>query len=97
MLNIQRYKRTAHNFTVLAVKVEANNLEDVALWAGGIVGKTSELRPFISIATTVKGQTVHLKAYVGCWVVKSDHNIKVYTKDAFHKSFDLFDTIGANT
>jgi len=91
MFEVRRYKRTAYNFEVDAVRIDLGNLWQVAAWTGGEVCVTQDQsrRKYVRVYTTDKKSPIR-KAYAGDWVVKLDHGAKkVYNHDAFHKSFDL--------
>lgn len=93
MFEIRRYKRTAYSFEVYAVRVDLSNLWAVAGWTGGEVCVTQDesRRKYVRVYTTDKASPIR-KAYPGDWVVKHDHGgKKVYSHDAFHKSYDLIE------
>lgn len=94
VLQIKRYKRTGYNFEVDAVRVDAQNLWEVATWTGGEVCITQDerRRKYVRIYITAAGGGSVRKAYIGEWVIKHDHGgKKVFGHDAFHKSFDLIE------
>ena len=83
-MDVQTYFRKA--FSVEAVQVTAENLDEVTRWcSGGLSGgkddryiKVKVLKP-----TTIR-QT---KAYIGDWLLKSNRGFKVYTDKAFNNNF----------
>lgn len=94
MLQIKRYKRTGYNFEVDAVRVDAQNLWEVATWTGGEVCITQDerRRKYVRVYCLSSSRPAIRRAYVGDWVVKHDHGAKkVFEHDAFHKSFDLIE------
>jgi hypothetical protein len=91
VLEIKRYKRTGYNFEVYAVRVTEDNIQEVALWADAQVCVTqdSRLRKYVRVYTLSSKSPIR-KAFLGDWVIRHDHGAKkIYTNDAFHKSFDL--------
>ena len=85
---VNKYARKP--FYVEAVQVTAENIEDVAKWCGGQLIKGTEANPHAYIKVKVKRplSARQTKAFHNDWVLKAGTGYKVYTADAFDKSFD---------
>jgi hypothetical protein len=80
-------------FTIDAVRVTEENLEEVAKWCGGDV--TTETRGkkevrYIKVPVTNPLNERQTKAYVGDWVLHSKSSWKSYTNRAFDDSFEQY-------
>lgn len=78
-------------FAINAVRVTAQNLQEVADWCGGEI-KTQPVRgkdaPFIHVDVRRPISDRQTKAFVGDWVLESHTGFKCYTNRAFNTSFD---------
>lgn len=75
------------SFDADAVRVTANNMQDVASWSGGTVGHNGL---FISYAVD-RGKCKQIQATVGCWVVLSEHGVNIFSDALFKRQFELRD------
>jgi hypothetical protein len=94
-LNIETYVRKP--FTVYAVQVTADNVEAVAAWCGGELDTKPATPKFPEtryVKVPVKRPLTHRQtlAYPGDWVLDNGTGFKVYTQNAFAKSFDKTET-----
>jgi hypothetical protein len=85
---VNKYARKP--FYVDAVQVTAENMAEVAQWCGGRVETTVEINSHSFIKVKVKRpiSARQTKAFIGDWVLKAGAGYKVYTAEAFDKSFD---------
>jgi hypothetical protein len=76
-----------------AVRITRENFNDVAAWCQGeiqrdeIPGKGTS-KPYIRIRVHNPKNPRQTKAFVGDWLLYTERGYKVYTKKAFHASFD---------
>lgn len=90
MNEIKKYNRKS--FTVEAVQVKPENIEEVAKWCGGEVRNDGSKEGTLS-RDHIKVQVLNplgekqTQAYLGDWVLKSGKNFKVYTNRSFFKNF----------
>jgi len=84
-LDIQRYTHVP--LYVEAVQVTADNMTDIAEWAGSTIQTDSDKQQFIKVATIRPLRDRQTQAYVGDWVLKTDVGLKVYTNKAFTRGF----------
>jgi hypothetical protein len=86
-------------FDVETVRVTADNMVEVAAWSGGSIHSTippqgglglkTQVKRFIKIEVPNASSERQKKAYIGDWVLKAENgSIKIYTNEAYHKSFD---------
>lgn len=86
-LNTTRYVRKP--FEVVAVRVTAANMEDVAKWCGGEIRLREKSRTRYIYVEVDNARTERQKmAYVGDHVVSAGNGFKVYNDTSFHNSFD---------
>lgn len=85
MLETMKYVRKP--FYIDAVRVTAENITDVANWAGGDVRTDSDGR-YIKVRVPRALTERQTKAYVGDWVLYAGKGYKVYTPKAFDDSFE---------
>lgn len=86
---VNKYARKP--FYVEAVQVTAENIQEVAKWCSGQVYHVAEANgdhTFIKVKVKRPLSARQTKAFVGDWVLKAGTGYKVYTSDAFDKSFD---------
>ena len=80
-------------FTIDAIRVTEDNLEQIAKWCGGeFHGETrgkKEVR-YIKVPVTNPLNERQTKAYVGDWVLHSKSSWKSYTNRAFEDSFEEY-------
>ena len=74
-------------FEVDAVQVTEDNLEQVRQWCQGKL--ESDNRPFVRVRVSRALNERQTKAYPGDWVLYAGTGFKVYTDNAFHKTFEL--------
>ena len=74
------------SFPVEAVRVTAENIEEVAQWCDGDV-QTENNQPFIKVRVQNPLNDRQTKAYFGDWVLYAGKGYKVYKDAAFNKSF----------
>lgn len=88
MLNIEKYVRKP--FYVDMVTVTTTNMAEVAEWCGGTVEEEKQGRrtvKFIKVPVVRPMSEKQTKAFPKDKVLKTETGAKVYTEDAFHKSF----------
>jgi len=71
-----------------AVRVTAENIEDVAKWCSGEVKKDNRLTEYVKVRVIRPLNERQTMAYVGDWVLYAGVGYKVYTDKAFQQSFD---------
>lgn len=82
-------KRYAHKPVIVeAIQVTVENLGDVARWCNGRVCKAGDNK-FVKVDVHNAKLNRHTQAYVGDWVLKTEHGLKVYTPKAFDAVFSL--------
>lgn len=83
-------------FTVSAVQITDENLQDVADWCQGEVRKTAEGSEFIKVKVQRPQSSRQTRGFAGDWVLYSSKmkikTYKVYTNKAFEASFELTTT-----
>lgn len=80
-------------FTVRAIRVTAENMEDVAAWCFGTIvtrdpQSGEDITPFIQVRVINPIREKQTKAYPGNWVLHAGQGFKVYTDKAFKATFD---------
>lgn len=75
------------SFDVEYVKVTEDNIAEVALWCGGVVGGEGKDR-FVRLVDKNAVNTAQTKAFFGDLVLGSPTGYKKYTQKSFDKSFD---------
>ena len=86
-LDIQKYARKT--FTVEAVQVTDENLEEVADWCDGLPRVLASGERYIKVQNVLKPSTQRQsKAFVGDWILYSGKGFKVYLEKAFPRSFE---------
>lgn len=87
---------TRKTYQVKAVKVTADNMEDVAKWTRGTIGNTRDIEgypkrkpnlDFIEVPVETRARQQKSKAYVGDWVTKNEKAFAVYGDAAFKTVF----------
>jgi hypothetical protein len=73
-------------FEVEGVQVTAENMNEVAVWAGGQV--VIQDGNYIKIEVKQVINEKQTKAFVGDWVLKAGSSFKVYTNVAFTRNFE---------
>lgn len=79
------------SFTVEAVKVTRENMEEVAAWCGGQIQTVTENgreKSFIKVEVKRALNENQTQAFCGDWVLKSDSGFKKYSHRAFVQSFE---------
>ena len=88
-LKIERYVHVP--LYVQAVRVTAENMEEVVEWCEGamctVEEEGKEPVDYIKVATIRPIRARQTQAFVGDWVLKTGMGLKVYNNKAFHKSF----------
>lgn len=90
-LNPTTYVRKT--FTVEAVQVTDDNLDDIAGWTGGqvLANAATEKDPakfFVKVPVKRPLNERQCRAYVGDWVLQARSGFKVYTQKAFEGCFE---------
>lgn len=75
---------------VEAVRVTAENMDEVAEWCGGYVDRTA--KPFIKVDVKRALHAKQTQAYSGDWVLQSSTGFKVYIHKALFENFDMVAT-----
>lgn len=95
-MRLQTTKHTRRPFNVEAVKVTAENMEQVAKWCRGQVRSSAgpggrNPQRYIKVPVKIPLTTRQTQAYAGDWVVialDKPKGFKVYTPKAFASTFD---------
>lgn len=93
MLDIKTYSRRV--FTVEAVQVTEENIEEVAEWCGGTIKvdrRGGGDRKYVWVPVHQPTNERQKMAYVTCWVLKSKTGFKVYPDKAMRGSFNVNDS-----
>lgn len=91
-MNVEQYLRKS--FPVDAVRVTADNMEEVARWCDGSIhedhtDENPSANPhYIKVRVQNPLTERQTRAYDGDWVLYAGKGYKVYTDRAFRKSFD---------
>jgi hypothetical protein len=88
-LNIQKYQRKP--FTIDAIQVTVDNMQEVAEWCGGeiiIEKQGGRLVQYIKVDVPHAISERQKKAFVQDWVLKTGESIKCYSSRAFPKNFE---------
>lgn len=94
MLETKKYARKP--FSVDAVQITADNMEEVASWAQGEVREENGVK-YVHVRVHRPLNERQTKGYVGDWVLYAGTGYKVYTDKAFEGSFDPEQQISAVT
>lgn len=87
MIDPTKYVRKA--FYVEAVRVSAENMEEVAQWCNGTVCTNDSTGKNYVQVNVVRAMTPRqTRAYIGNHVVRAGAGFKVYTNQAFTQDFD---------
>lgn len=98
MLETTKYVRK--QFPVDAVRVTAENMDEVAAWCHGEVdvektpargGSPEREDKFVKVRVHRPLTDRQTKAFIGDWVLYAGTGFKVYTDKAFNKSFEMKD------
>jgi hypothetical protein len=73
---------------VEAVQVTADNMYEVSKWCGGRIHKAGDNK-FVKVDVPSPKLIRHTQAFIGDWVLKTDHGWKIYTPKAFESTFTL--------
>ncbi len=89
-MNIEQFVRK--EFPVEGVRVTAENMEEVAKWAGGTIHRkpASKAHPsalYIHIDVVQPRNVGQTMAFAGNWVLKLGTGFKIYTDTAFQNTF----------
>lgn len=87
MTDIQTTRFVRKPLHVNAIRVTHENMEAVAEWCGGVMGKQGHrqfIRLYLKYARTPR-QTV---AYSGDWITRVGTTFKVWTNKSFRETFD---------
>lgn len=79
---------TRKSFSVEAVRVTADNIEEVAKWCSGTIETDENSTRYIKVRVQNPLNERQTKAYVGDRVLYAGKGYKVYKESAFQKSFD---------
>jgi hypothetical protein len=74
-------------FEVLAVEVTPENMEEVAEWCSGYLDADHTKFGKVDVKRALNERQT--KAYPGDWVLHASTGFKVYTPNAFHKTFEI--------
>lgn len=83
-MKVEKFIRKS--FVVDAVRVSAENLDDVATWCRGEV-RSDESGPYIKVRVQAPLNERQTMAHVGDWVLYAGKGYKIYPDRAFRKSF----------
>lgn len=89
LIQTETYRRKP--FDVEAIRVTAENMDDVAAWCDGNVYSSVKggLAKHIKVRVNQARNERQTQAFVGDWVLyASNGGYKVFTDTAFHKTFD---------
>lgn len=92
-MTIQTRMFDRNPFSVEAVQVTPENMEEVATWCGGVLqhlpGKEEgeQGKPYVKVDTHRPHNVRQTQAFVGDWVSSSEAGFKVYTRKAFARAF----------
>lgn len=86
-LKIEEFERLP--FTIQAVQVTPENINQVAKWCHGKVRTTGKrgIQKYIKVEVKRALNDRQTMAYIGDWVLKAGSGFKVYTPKAFEESF----------
>jgi hypothetical protein len=96
-MTIKTEKYARKPFDVEAIQVTDENMIEVAKWCLGDIrntlvsnkaGDEKETQTYIKVRVRNPLNERQTKAFKGDWVLKSGNGFKVYTENAFKKSFD---------
>lgn len=76
-------------FTVEAVKVTENNLDEVAAWCNGQAVK--DAKPHVKLKDVHTREEKNTRAFPGSWILKSAQGYRIYGEKAFHACFTKAD------
>ena len=83
-MEIEKYTRTP--FTVDAVQVTKENMEEVREWCDGLIRENDD-ETFIQVRVARPMNVKQTRAFATDWVLKAGRGFKVYTDKAFRKNF----------
>jgi hypothetical protein len=86
LMDIKKFVRKP--FFVDGVQVTEENLDEVGRWCNGHVHTNEKGQRFIKVEVERPLYDRQTRAFVGDWVLRSHKGFKVYTNQAFEKSFD---------
>lgn len=88
---METVKYARKSFEVDAVRVTADNIEEVAAWCKGTVivetDEQNKLQQYIKVDVQNVLNDRQTQAFVGDWVLYASNGFKVYTSKAFNKTF----------
>lgn len=96
-MDIQTFTRKP--FHVQAVRVTADNMDEVAKWCGGKVidranpKNKSQEQYYVKVNVVRPITEKQTMAFVGNYVLKTGHGFKVYTKVGLDKTFEEVDPL----
>lgn len=70
-----------------AVQVTDENMADAAVWCEGTCTTNDEKIPYIKVDVIRPLRTRQTMAFAGDWILRTGTGFKVYTNNAFRKSF----------
>lgn len=85
MLLTSRFVRNP--FYVDAVQVTEENIADVSEWVKGPINTSNEGKKFVKVKVKRFFNPRQTQAFVGDWVLFAGDGFKVYTEEAFKKTF----------
>lgn len=89
MLPVTRYVRKP--FVVEAIRVTAENMEEVAAWCKGEIKLLSkDGTPYIKVDVTRPLNERQTMAFEGNWVLLAENGYKVFTDKPFRNSYEEF-------
>lgn len=99
-MTISPLKFTRRPFAVEAIQVTADNMKDVAEWCGGklmafppsTIGDRS-MQNYVKVPVVRPLNNTQTKARVGCWVLFSGNQFRVYTDESFKKCFQEIESL----
>lgn len=86
-------KFTRKPFEVDAVRVTADNIQEVAKWCQGDIVDNGKEDKHIKVRVLRVLSEKQTQAFVGDWVLYAGTGYKVYTDKAFRSSFEVLDGV----
>ena len=89
-MSVQTMQYARKPFVIDAVRVTAENIEEVAEWCEGEVRTKKDASKYIKVAVQRPMNDRQTMAFAGDWVLKAGMGFKVYTQKAFEASFEPY-------
>lgn len=75
-------------FLIDGIQVTEENMDEVAVWCKAPIQTTDSGQRYVAVDTKNPLKQRHAQAFVGDWVLYARAGYKVYTPQAFAKSFE---------